>query len=106
MKYQKTDHEDKFNGWNPQIENMLAELEDKAWGYTWMHKKSIAFFSKYNDRLSITNIVFNLISGTTVFATLNSCSTLLFVELGTGIVIYASALLSAIQHFKGYAERV
>lgn len=94
------------HGWNIDIEKMLAELEDKSWGYTWMHKKSVSYFSKLNERLSITNIIFSLISGTSTFATLNTCSGLLFVQIGTGIVIYAAALLSAIQHFKGYAERI
>jgi len=97
---------DDARGWNPQIEKMLAELEDKSWGYTWMHKKSVNFFTKLNDRLSITNIIFSLISGTSTFATLNTCSGQLFIQLGTGIVIYAAALLSALQHFKGYAEMI
>jgi hypothetical protein len=93
------------NGWNAAIEEMLMELEDKSWGYTWMHKRSVNYFSKFHDRLSISNIVFSLISGTSTFATLSN-SGLLAVQVGTGIVIYASALLAAIQHFKAYAERI
>jgi hypothetical protein len=94
------------HGWNIEIEKMLSELEDKSWGFTWMHKKSVSYFGKLDDRLSITNIIFSLVSGTSTFATLNTCTNLLFIQIGTGIVIYAAALLSAIQHFKGYAERI
>src|SRR5579871_6537213 len=49
-----------LNGWNPAIDNLLLELEDKAWGYAWMHNKSINYYSTLNDRLSITNIIFSL----------------------------------------------
>jgi len=96
----------KGNGWNQAIDDMLLELEDKSWGYTWMHKKSVNYFSKFHDRLSITNIIFSLISGTSTFATLNTISGVIYIQVGTGTVIYAAALLAAIQHFKAYAERI
>ena len=93
-------------GWNPELEKLIADVQDKSWAYTWMHNASVNFFSKWNDRLSVSNIGMNVATGTSTFATLSNCSQLFWVRLSTGVVIYIAAFISGYQHYHRFQERV
>jgi len=93
-------------GWNPELELLVTDIKDKAWAYTWMHNTSVNYFSKLNDRLSVGNIGLNVLTGTSTFATLSTCSELLWAQATTGVFIYIAAFITGYQHYHHFQERI
>jgi len=93
-------------GWNSELEKLIIDIEDKSWAYTWMHNTSVNYLSRWNDRLSIATLASNILTGTSTFATLNTCSTLLWVQITTGLVIYVGAFIVGYQKYHRLEERV
>jgi hypothetical protein len=94
------------NGWNPELEHLIAEIEEKSWAYTWLHNSSVNYLGKWNDRLSVAGIGIDIATGTSTFATLNTCTKLFWLQLSTGIIIYAGAFIGGYMHYHRLAEKI
>lgn len=106
INHQSDEVEDINKGWNIELEKLIVDIEDKSWAYTWMHNSSVNYLSKWNDKMSIANIALSILTGTSTFATLNTCSTLLWVQVVTGFFIYLGAFIAGYQKYHRFEERV
>ena len=92
-------------GWNKELEILLRDIKEKCWAYTWLHNTSVTYFNKWNDNLSIVGIAIDILTGTSIFATLNNCTKMIGIQIGTGVIIYIGALIGGYTHYYKLSER-
>jgi hypothetical protein len=92
------------NSWSSETEIITQELGEKAQGYVWMHNRNATYFSDWDTRYSNVGIILSILTGTSVFTTLNDCQELSLVTMATGIIIYLTAVLRAIHQNRKYPE--
>ncbi len=95
------------NGWNKQLENLVAEWADKASCYQWMHQKTEIRFQKFNYYFTIPVIIMSTLTGTANFATNSIVSTeeqAKFVTFGIGAISLIAGIISTVANFLRYAQ--
>jgi hypothetical protein len=95
------------NGWNRQLENLVAEWADKASCYQWMHQKTEVRFQKFNYYFTIPVIIMSTLTGTANFATNSIVSTeeqAKFVTFGIGAISLIAGIISTVANFLRYAQ--
>ncbi len=95
------------NGWNRQLENLVAEWADKASCYQWMHQKTEIRFQRYNYYFTIPVIVMSTLTGTANFATnsvVESEQQQKFVTFGIGAISLIAGIISTVANFLRYAQ--
>jgi hypothetical protein len=95
------------NGWNRQLENLVAEWADKASCYQWMHQKTEIRFQKFNYYFTIPVIIMSTLTGTANFATNSIVSTeeqAKFVTFGIGAISLIAGIISTVSNFLRYAQ--
>ena len=55
--------DDRVISWNPQIEKLIAEEGEKAFGYFWLHNKSELKYQKNENYISLPVIVLSTVTG-------------------------------------------
>jgi hypothetical protein len=93
------------NSWSTETEIIAAEIGEKAQGYVWMHNRNASYLTDWDTRYSNVEIILSILTGTSVFTTLNDCQDLSLVTLVTGIIIYMTAVVRAIHQNRKYPER-
>lgn len=86
------------------IRELLREWQVGVRIFHIAHSKGASYYSRMHMKLGIPVIVVTALVGTTVFATLGS-STLLFIQIGVGLLSVTAAVLASLQTFLGYGER-
>ncbi len=95
------------NGWNKQLETLVAEWADKASCYQWMHQKTEIRFQKNNYYFTIPVIIMSTLTGTANFATNSIVSTeeqAKFVTFGIGAISLIAGIISTVANFLRYAQ--
>lgn len=95
------------NGWNKQLETLVAEWADKASCYQWMHNKTEIRFQKFNYYFTIPVIIMSTLTGTANFATNSIVSTeeqAKFVTFGIGAISLIAGIISTVANFLRYAQ--
>jgi hypothetical protein len=95
------------NGWNKQLECLVAEWADKASCYQWMHQKTELRFQKFNYYYTIPVIIMSTLTGTANFATNSIVSTeeqAKFVTFGIGAISLIAGIISTVANFLRYAQ--
>lgn len=95
------------NGWNKQLENLVAEWADKASCYQWMHQKTELQFQKLNYYFTIPVIIMSTLTGTANFATNSIVSTeehAKLVTFGIGAISLIAGIISTVANFLRYAQ--
>ncbi len=95
------------NGWNKQLEALVAEWADKASCYQWMHQKTEVRFQKFNYYFTIPVIIMSTLTGTANFATNSIVSTeeqAKFVTFGIGAISLIAGIISTVANFLRYAQ--
>ena len=95
------------NGWNRQLETLVAEWADKASCYQWMHQKTEVRFQKFNYYYTIPVIIMSTLTGTANFATNSIVSTeeqAKFVTFGIGAISLIAGIISTVANFLRYAQ--
>ncbi len=95
------------NGWNRQLENLVAEWADKSSCYQWMHQKTEIRFQKFNYYFTIPVIIMSTLTGTANFATNSIVSTeeqAKFVTFGIGAISLIAGIISTVANFLRYAQ--
>lgn len=95
------------NGWNRQLESLVAEWADKASCYQWMHQKTEVRFQKFNYYFTIPVIIMSTLTGTANFATNSIVSTeeqAKFVTFGIGAISLIAGIISTVSNFLRYAQ--
>jgi len=93
------------NSWSGETELIAAEVGEKAQGYVWMHNRNASYLTDWDTRYSNAEIILSILTGTSVFTTINNCQELSLITLVTGIVIYMTAVVRAIHQNRKYPER-
>jgi hypothetical protein len=55
--------DDRIISWNPQIEKLIAEEGEKAFGYFWLHNKSELKYQKNENYISLPVIILSTVTG-------------------------------------------
>ncbi len=95
------------NGWNRQLENLVAEWADKASCYQWMHQKTEVRFQRFNYYFTIPVIVMSTLTGTANFATSSIASgeqEQKLVTFGIGAISLIAGIISTVANFLRYAQ--
>jgi hypothetical protein len=95
------------NGWNRQLEYLVAEWADKASCYQWMHQKTEIRFQRNNYYFTIPVIIMSTLTGTANFATNSIVSTeeqAKFVTFGIGAISLIAGIISTVANFLRYAQ--
>jgi hypothetical protein len=95
------------NGWNRQLENLVAEWADKASCYQWMHQKTEGRFQKFNYYFTIPVIIMSTLTGTANFATnsiVNTEEQAKYVTFGIGAISLIAGIISTVANFLRYAQ--
>lgn len=95
------------NGWNKQLEYLVAEWADKASCYQWMHQKTELRFQRNNYYFTIPVIIMSTLTGTANFATNSIVSTeeqAKFVTFGIGAISLIAGIISTVANFLRYAQ--
>jgi hypothetical protein len=95
------------NGWNKQLESLVAEWADKASCYQWMHQKTEVRFQKFNYYFTIPVIIMSTLTGTANFATnsiVNTEEQAKFVTFGIGAISLIAGIISTVANFLRYAQ--
>lgn len=95
------------NGWNKQLETLVAEWADKASCYQWMHQKTELRFQRFNYYYTIPVIIMSTLTGTANFATNSIVSTeeqAKFVTFGIGAISLIAGIISTVANFLRYAQ--
>lgn len=93
------------NSWSSETEAIVAEVGEKAQGYVWMHNRNASYLVDWDTRYSNVEIILSILTGTSVFTTINDCQELSLVTLVTGIIIYMTAVIRAIHQNRKYPEQ-
>jgi hypothetical protein len=95
------------NGWNKQLEALVAEWADKASCYQWMHQKTEVRFQNYNYYFTIPVIIMSTLTGTANFATDSVVETpehKKLVTFGIGAISLIAGIISTVANFLRYAQ--
>lgn len=98
------------NGWNTELEMIVANIGEKAAGFKWMHKKAASFYNRLFQWIGILNILLQIGAGTGAVTQINTCESV-FVDtdnavlIVVGIFMYVTAAVTAINQFKNWGSR-
>jgi hypothetical protein len=96
------------NGWNSEIEALIADWSDRAQCYRWMHDKTSRTFAVYNQYMMIPIIVLSTLTGTANFGLdsifKNDTSGKTIASLGIGGVSIVTGIISTLANFLRYGQ--
>ena len=95
------------NGWNRQLESLVASWADKAACYQWMHQKTAIRFSRRNMYFTIPVIIMSTLTGTANFATesiVGGSDSQKYVTFGIGAISLIAGIISTVANFLRYAQ--
>lgn len=101
------------NGWNTDLEIIVANIGEKAGGFKWMHAKAMSYYAIWYHVFGVSSILLSGAAGTTILTQINSCSinpitnqpAQNWVLILVGIVMYLTAVVASIQQFKNWGQR-
>lgn len=86
------EEEDRDINWNPQIEILIKDEGEKAFGYAWLHNKSELIYSKFENYISLPVIILSTLTGffsassTSIFPNFDSSILLGAISIGVGVL--------------------
>ena len=95
--------------WNSRIEEVITNIAQECSDYDWKHKKDASWYKRVDNYLGFWVVVINTLTGTSIFATLNSTKDeedLNNIHLTTGFIIWFSAMLAGIQKYFGFKDKM
>jgi hypothetical protein len=96
------------NGWNNELEVIVANIGEKAAGFKWMHRRAASYYNKLFQWLGIISILIQAGAGTGAVTQISTCpgpNTSNWVIILVGILMYITAVVTSIQQFKNWSSR-
>jgi hypothetical protein len=101
------------NGWNSELEMIVAAIGERAAGYKWMHSKAASYYNKLYQYIGIVSIILVTGAGTGTVTQISTCRVdpatgqpaSNWVLILVGIFMYITALVLALKQFKNWGDR-
>jgi len=93
---------DDQGGWTKKIMTRLKELKQKSWDYTWIHRENSSYLNDVYDWLSVGSFVGSFFNGAILIFRTN----LIYIQVFTIILSFATGLLQFFIKFKNYPELI
>ena len=97
------------NGWNTELETIVASIGEKCAGLKWMHGKCVSYYNFWYHFIGIIVIVLAAASGSTIVSQVNSCSVdsngqkaSNWIIILVAILMFVTSVASTIQQFKNW----
>lgn len=100
------------NGWNSELEIIVANIGEKCAGFKWMHGKCVNYYNFWYHFIGITVIVLAAASGTGIVTQVSTCTVdpisgqraTNWVIILVTILMFLTSVASTIQQFKNWGQ--
>lgn len=91
--------------WTPHLEQFMADTGEKAYCFSWLHKKAEAIVSQKTIIIDLPVIILGVLNGATSIGSRSMFGDSSFAPIGIGIVALLTSILNTVGSYFGLARR-
>ena len=99
------------NGWNAELETIVANIGEKCVGFKWMHDKCVSYYKFWYHFIGVISIFLSAAAGSSIITQVSSCSVdssgqkaANWVIILVAVLMFLTSVISAILQFKNWGE--